>query len=170
MELSPLLEHFVQTGFTVAESQLQEGNEVLPQVTLLAQDDEGSVFAPILSTEDIFGSRGGKRILPTLIQGIWAQLLAERPHLKLLAITVMADTWIEETTTTEVGKKILESRFTSPSQKPGSQEAIIVQLTLEDSVKVFKWPYVRVGEEVLFSGQPEETKKSGVVFPGLWPL
>ena len=168
-DLSPMLEHFVQSAFRVAEQQFQEKRHVVPQATLLAEDDEGSLLAPILSTMDITESRGGRRVLPTIIQGVWGMLLKERPSLKLLAISLLLDGWTEKVTEA-VANSIVEGNYVPPSQKPDGQETIIVQLNLPDGVKVYTWPYVRMGEEVLFSGKPEEVQKSGAVYPGLWPL
>jgi len=166
IELSPVLKQFVQVGFDVANSQFKERKEVLPQTTLLAENEEGTVIVPILCAMGL----SDKSILTTMIQGIWGKLLGEHPSLRLIAISVLVDTWIEKVPAGEVIKRVVEGSFVPPSQKPESVETILVQLTLPGEVLMFQWPYVRVGETVMFVGEPEENKEMTAVFPGLWPV
>lgn len=168
-ELDPFLKDIVQTGFDIAKSQFEEGKEVLQQVTLYAEGDDGGVVAPIMSTTDIFGSRNGIPVLPTLIQGVWGRLLCEKPSLQLVAISLLMDGWIGEVSREKLIKEMAEGSFVPLSQRPGSQEAILVQLTLPGEDRMFKWPYGRVGKEVIFAGEPEEANMKAV-FPGLWPV
>lgn len=173
MELSPLLQHFVDVGFRVAEDQFREGKEVCPQITLLAEDKEGMTIVPILSMVDVFGRKDSSRVVPGLIKYAWEGVRKERPHLKLLAITVMVDLWIKNMSVDDMKAQLTEGTFKRPSQSVGSTEAIIVQLTLEKEDILYQWPYVRGEEGVVFSSEPTLWNSEGSprsLFMGLWPL
>lgn len=170
MKLTPLLLHFVETGFKVAESQIREGKEVIPQLTLLAQDQDGTVIVPVMITAGDLGPKNGSRFAKMLVRYAWEKILSERPLLKLLAISVMADTWIEIVSTLEYEKQVADGSFVPPSQKPGSTEVIFVQLTLPDGDRLYELPYVRAGKEVVFSDKPKERENPKAIYMGLWPL
>lgn len=172
MELNPLLQHFVDVGFRVAEDQFKEGKDVCPQITLLAEheDEDGLTVVPIISTADILGRKDSTRVVPGLVRMAWEGVLKERPQLKLLAITVMADTWIETRPLAEVKAELAAGGVRRPSQRVGSTEAIIVQLTIGEEDCLFQWPYVKSGNEVVFSGKPEKNEEMGGFIRGLWPL
>lgn len=170
MVLSPLLQHFVDVGFQIAEEQFKEGNEVCPQITLLAEDEEGITFVPIVSMVDILGGKAKSGVVQELIRYAWEEALTKRGDLKLLAITVMADTWMKVIPRAELKAQLSQGTFKPPSQAVGSTEVIIVQLTLEKEDALYQWPYVRSGSEVVFSGKPEKNGEVNSFIKGLWPL
>lgn len=165
MELESSLKDLVEIAFKVGESQLKEGKSITPQATLVAEDDEGRVIAPIMALMNIFEVKDGIPVLPSLIKGIWAKLLSDRPTLKLEAITFLMDGFLAKREESFAG-----GEFISPSKNPKSQETLLVQLNLPDKVQTFYWSYVRVGDEVFFGGEPELHPGFNGILPGLWPL
>ena len=86
----------------------------------------------------------------------------------MLAISVLLDTWVS--TVAEVTKlSQIAGRFVPPSKIGSSSDTVVVQLTSKDGNVVFCWPYVKIGKEVLFSGEPEENSSIKAMVPGLWP-
>lgn len=168
MEMSPLLKHFVDVGFQVAEGLFREGKEVCPQITLLAEDKDGMMIVPVMITVDILGKKDSNRVASGLVRYAWEGVLKDRPHLKLLAITVMADTWVKTMPIVELKAQVLQGTFKPPSQCVGGTEAIIVQLTLEKEDILYEWPYVRGEEGIAFS--PEPTIRKSALLMGMWPL
>jgi hypothetical protein len=162
-QLDPLLEHFVNTGFKVGESQLKTGKEVIPQLTLLAEDEAGLTFAPIIGVDVL-----KDKIQKAVLYG-WSKMRDDRSQLKLLAITFMSDVWLKHVSRPELIEKIKKGTFVPPSQQSDSVEAIVVQLTLEKEVWVYEWPYVRVGSDVVFVDKPEKSDIRGGFLPDLWP-
>lgn len=158
MELSPLLQHFVQTGFDIAESQLKEGKDFISQITLLAEGKDGLAFAPIIGLADV------KSLARTAIKYAWDKMLSDQPQLKLLAITFMSDVFLESIDSLS---QLRQKKFIPPSQKPGSREAIILQLTLADTDFTYMWEYVRSDTGVVFDVDPKKSLKQIAVLPGL---
>lgn len=169
-DIDPLLLHLIDTNFSIGKEQLEEGKNLVPQITLLGEGDDGVIIVPIIVADDTFESRAKHYRLPILVKSIWKQRVSEDPTLKLTAIAVLADMWMESISIEEFQKLKAAGKWKPPSQKPNSTEVLLVQTIVGDQEDVYIWPYVRAESGIVFATEWGKESKIKSLFKGLWPL
>lgn len=160
----------IDTNFKIGREQLEEGKDLIPQITLLAEGHDGCTVAPIIVADDTFESPAKHYRLPILVKSIWKQMLSKDPTLKLQAMVVLLDMWIEDISLAEFQKLKESGKWKPPSQKPGSTEVLLIQCVVGDQEDVYIWPYVRAETGVVFASAYGKQSRIKPLFKGLWPL
>lgn len=172
IDIDPLVSCCVDSFLKTAQSLVREGEEVVPQVMLVARENGNPVMIPLVGVVEFFRSKEGKIKLKGVVKNVWKGISSDKPALKLIAVLVLSDTFIESMPLAE-WKKMGEKRKTPFAPKPGMAEALMIVASLSDGDVLYQWPYVRGEQEVVFTVEPSVVKNppgaGGLCF-GLWPL
>jgi hypothetical protein len=169
-DVDPSLLSLVDTNFQIGREQLEEGNNLIPQITLLAEGDGGWTIIPIIVADDTFESPAKHYRLPIMVKSIWRDAMSKDSTLHLRGIVILLDIWMEKISIDEFLKLKEAGKWKPLSQKPGSTEVLLVQLIVEDKEDTYIWPYVRAETGIVFASEYRKESGTKSVVKGLWPL
>lgn len=173
-DLDPFVSAFVDSTLKGMQASVRKNEEICPQIILFAQKNEGRVIIPLIGVEKFFTSMEGKRHLRSVVRKSWNEILSSKPGLKLIAVVLVSDAWVEVHPLEEGLEIIRSGRYVPLSEKPGMAEAVIIQVGLADRDIIFQWPYVRSEESVVFAAEPRKMESPigevKALFGGMWPL
>jgi hypothetical protein len=153
---------------------VQNGKEVVPQIILLAYENGARAIVPLVGVAHFFESKESQRQLHAIVKKSWQQISAQRPALRLVAVLLLSDAWVEEVSDKEFETIMRQGRQVPFAPKPGMAEALIVQVSLAEVEVVQEWCYVRGDKEVVFADKPRNSlnSESGpmALLMGMWPL
>lgn len=138
-ETEKRVEGYVETMFGTARGLVENGHEVYPQLFLFAMEGEDIAVLPIVNAAELFDSYEKKRLLPYIIKRVWEQMSATKPKLRLEAVVLSSDAWVEEPTSEEWKKMKKEGRISPFKAKPGMAEALVIQVSTSDRNLIFEW-------------------------------
>lgn len=174
MEIDAFVSGAALHSLEVAKGLVLAGDEVLPQVMFLAKNNGTSAVYPLVNVQIFFESKESKSRMRPFLKECWKKISYGKIGLKLLAVMVVNDMWVEETSFEEGMKMFREGRSTPFQVKPGMAEAIGVQLSLAEGDINYQWEYVRGENEIVFAASPtvSEWPKGAplAMMMGLWPL
>ena len=173
MEIDSTVKGLVDVGFGTMKDILLKGEEVLPLITYYALENGHPAIFPVAGLVELFSSDEVKRKLPGAIKTLWNRITSSKSGLKLVAVLMASDSWIENVSDEEAEKLVKEGRKVPFTPKPGEQEALVIQVTLEDQNLLFQLPYVKGGGEIVFKEVIEKTESfahRGARLSRLWPL
>lgn len=172
IDIDPLVSSFVDSFLKTAQGLVQKGEEVVPQVMLVARENENPVIIPLVGASVFFESKDGKIKLKGVVKNAWKGISSDKPALKLIAVLVLSDVWIERIATAE-WEKMGRKRKMPFAPKPGMAEALMIVASLSDGDVLYQWPYVRGEQEVVFTAEPSVDKNwpgAEGLLVGMWPL
>lgn len=164
IDIDPFVQGVVDNSFKVSKDLLRKGQEVLPQIFLLAREHGDRAVLPLVGITEFFQSKEMKRFVRPMVKSVWHKIALEKPLMVLTAVVMISDAWVESMATEEWEKM---------GRKPGMAEALIVQVSLKDKEIAYQWPYVRGDREVVFIAEPTTmtyTEGPRALLMGLWPL
>ena len=173
MEIDSTVKGLVDVGFAHMKEILLKGDEVLPLLIYYALENGHDAIFPVGGLETLFTSDEWKKRLPAAIKALWNRITSSKPGLKLVAVLMQSDAWAETVSDEEWEKTMKEGRKAPFTPKPGEQEALVIQVTLEDLNLLFQLPYVKGGGEIVFKEVIEKTESfshRGARLSRLWPL
>jgi len=170
MEIDSTVKGLMDVGFAHMKEILLKGDEVLPLLIYYALENGHDAIFPVggLAT-----SGEWKRQLPGIIKALWNRITFSKPGLKLVAVLMQSDAWVENASVEEVEKMMKEGRKVPFTPKTGEQEALVIQVSLEDQNLLYQLPYVKGGGEIVFKEVIEKTESfahRGARLSRLWPL
>jgi hypothetical protein len=171
-DIDPFIRGVVDNSFEVSKDLVRKGEEVCPQIFLLAREHGGHAVLPLIGIEQFFESKELKKFLRPMIKNVWAKIALEKPWLVLTAVVMISDAWVESVAIQE-WEKMGRKRKAPFEAKPGMAEALLVQVSLKDKEIAYQWPYVRGDGEVVFIAEPitmTYTEGPRALLMGLWPL
>lgn len=172
MEMDSWVSAIIDSSLQTAKNFVCSGQEVVPQVFLVAREDGDPAVFPVIGVEKFFDSKESKRKLRPFVKLLWDSI-ALNSAFKLLAVVVVSDAWVEYVSVPEFEKIMERGRDRPFSPKPGMAEALVVQVSLAEAELQYKWPYVRGEKEVVFAAEPSIEKAPDgpkALVMGLWPL
>lgn len=175
IEIDAMVSSFADSILETMKGIVCSGTDVEPQIFLLGEESGDSAVIPLVGVSRFFESKESKRAIRPLIKGVWQQFSGAHKRVKLIAVLVFSDAWVEALPV-EDGLKILRGGRRQEFQpKPGMGEALLVQVSLADSDIGYQWPYVRgEGKKVVFASERIEMKSEKdaprALLMGLWPL
>jgi len=172
-EIDPFIAAFVESTFKGMQELVHKGEEVCPQVILFADEAGSQAIIPLIGVNQYFQSKEVKSLLRPVVKKAWEGISASRRGLKLQAVLMLTDTWVQVLSTDEWHKRVAAGH-PSLANKPGMGEALVIQISLADRDINCAWSYVRGKEEVVFADAPKRmvslNDQSKGVLMGLWPL
>lgn len=172
IDIDPFVQGVVDNSFKVSKDLLRKGQEVLPQIFLLAREHGDRAVLPLMGITEFFQSKEMKRFVRPMVKSVWHKIALEKPWMVLTAVVMISDAWVESMATEE-WEKMGRKRKAPFESKPGMAEALLVQVSLKDKEIAYQWPYVRGDREVVFIAEPTTmtyTEGPRALLMGLWPL
>lgn len=165
----------IEFTFEKMKESVLKGEPVEPEIVFYAREGEKNCLCPVIGISNMFGSNDGKSRLRAALKMIWQQMSGAHPHLKLAAIVLGMDTWVETMPISESEEYLKTYRTGQLAGKPGMGEALTVQVSLADQEVVYQLEYVRDEKEIVFDTEvitllndPADKEKARLAF--LWPL
>jgi hypothetical protein len=175
-DVDPFIMSFVNSSFKTMESFVREGTEIIPQIFFFARDkrDNGWGLMPVMGLEYLFQGDFPLNEMRGVFKKVWLQAVADKPFLSLVAVSVAADSYVEDVSDEEFERMLGKDMRGSFKDRPGVMEALFIQLSMADREFHFHWPYVKAGDDVVFcekrSRSGAAATSDGTVFQGAWPL
>lgn len=172
MEIDPFVVSCVNCLLKTMRGMVEVGEEIVPQVILLARENGAPAILPLLGITDLFESKQGKARLKPLIKATWAKISAGKPSLTLMAVIVLSDARTR-TVSAEEWEKMGRKTNAEFYEKAGGSETLVVQVCLSEGDVLYHWLYVRGGKEIVFapeSTQMERPRGSSSLVADLWPI
>lgn len=173
IDIDPFVSAFVDSALKSMQGLVRKGEEVAPQVILFAWENGAPAILPLIGVGGYFQSKQAKRLLRPMVKKTWGQISADKPFLKLSAVLVLSDAWVENVAIEEGLRMIREGRDTPFAPKPGMAEALMIVVSTLNGEWQYQWPYVRGKDQVVFTAQPTVEKSPEgprALLMGLWPL
>lgn len=173
IEIDSLVSAFVDSTLKGMQKLVRKDEEVAPQVILFAREQEGTAIIPLIGVAEFFQSKEGKRKLRFVVKNAWQSISADKPGLKLIAVLMLSDAWVENVSLEEFAKIMRQGRDSPFAPKPGMSEALMIQVSLADQEIQYEWPYVRGKDGVVFAKEPRIEKSPDgpkALLMGMWPL
>lgn len=173
IKIDPLVSAFVDSTLKGMQKLVLQGEEVAPQVILFARENEKTTIIPLVGVSVFFESKEGKRRLRGLVKDVWNGISSNQPALKLLAVCMLSDAWVENVSIGEFEKLMRQGRDNEFAPKPSMAEALVIQVSLADGEFQYQWPYVRGKDEIVFAAEPTIVKSPDgpkALLMGMWPL
>lgn len=171
--IDPFVSAFIDSTMKGMQKLVLSGDEVAPQVILFARENGEPAILPILGVGVFFASKEGKRQLRAVVRKAWESISSTKPGLKLSAVLMLSDAWVENVSNEEFEKLVRNGRDTPFAPQPGMAEALMIQASLADKDIQYQWPYVRGDGEIVFAREPAvERSPDGprALLMRMWPL
>lgn len=171
--IDPFVSAFVESTLKGMQDLIRKGDEVCPQVFLFAREGAAPAILPLLGLTELFQSKEGKRRLPGVIKNAWKGISASKPALKLVAVLMLSDAWVEVVSNEQFDRLMRNGRDSPFAPKPEMAESLVIIVYLADQEFQYQWPYVRGREGVVFAAEATVEKTPDgpkALLMGLWPL
>lgn len=176
-EIDAFVSAVVDSTMRTMKRLIEGHTEPVPQIWFLADERGGCAILPVIGLEELFGSIEGKRLIRSAVKSVWAKMSREKPMLKLVAVLLVMDTWVENLPIAEYERQVKAGTRRLLSDRPvGMGEAVVAQVSLLAEEAQHIWNYVRGQDGIVFAPEAKiEVTKSdpdtkGGRLMGLWPL
>jgi hypothetical protein len=176
IDIDPFVSHIVRSSMQTMKGFVEQGIEPVPQIWFLATEGDGHAVLPVLGFENLFGSVEGKRKIRPMLKTVWPKIASGKPNLKLVAVLMLSDVWVEHPPIEEFERIRKQGRATPFAPKPRMEEAVFAQVSFATEEIHYEWPYVRSDDGIVFAPESNiemnvaPTDASGSRMMGLWPL
>lgn len=175
-EIDPFVARMVSSTMNTMRGIIEGGEEARPMIFCLAKEGDGPAVFPILGLTELFCSPEGKRGLKPVMKMMWAKIAMDKPSVKLVAVLMLSDIWVEKVSKEEGAKILRDGRAEPFRPKPGMGEEVYAQVSFADAEFQYHWPYVRSEGGVVFTPEAaivvvkSDPNIQGTRLMGMWPL